>query len=321
MKNLMQALLSAMERGEDCVLVTLVEGSGSTPRGAGAQMLVGGAGRIVGTVGGGAVEKRCEERALSLMDEKKSDLCRFELRPEDTGMVCGGAVTAHFQFIGAADALWRQLAAKAAVRIASHQKAQLVLREDGGVPALSEDGSGTFERAEGRFSLPLTVGQRAIIFGAGHVAQSLCPLLRSVDFYPVVFDDRPELARKELFPDAEEVICGDFSRIGEHLTVTAEDYLVVMTNGHLNDLEVEHQLLRGEFAYLGVIGSKRKTLAVNEQLRARGVTDEQLEKVHTPIGTPIGAVTPAELAVSITGEMIAVRARLRGDTKHLCPMH
>ncbi|MBQ1242554.1 MAG: XdhC family protein, partial [Oscillospiraceae bacterium] len=182
-------------------------------------------------------------------------------------------------------------------------------------------GDGGFCRENGTFTLPLEVGERVIVFGAGHVAQKLCPLLALVGFCPVVFDNRPELAREDLFPDAERIICGDFSRIAEYLTVTAEDYLVVMTNAHLNDMEVEDQLLRGAFAYLGVIGSKRKTLAVNEQLRARGITDAQLATVHTPIGTPIGAVTPAELAVSITGEMIAVRAARRGEKKHSCPMH
>ncbi len=320
MKNVMRQLLLSLQRGEDCVLVTLIDGSGSTPRGAGAQMLVGSAGRIVGTIGGGAVEKRSEELALSLLLEKRSELCTFSLRPEDVGMVCGGAVTAHFQFVGADEEYWQNVVAEAVRHIEAHERAYLILREDGGVPSLSRDGGG-FCRADGCFSLPLEVGERVIVFGAGHVAQSLCPLLCSVGFYPVIFDDRPELAKRELFPDAEQVICGEFDRIGDYLTITEDDYLVVMTNAHANDMEVEYQLLRTEFAYLGVIGSKRKTLAVNEQLRAREIGEEMLQKVHTPIGTPIGAVTPAELAVSITGEMIAVRAQRRGGKRHLCPMH
>lgn len=317
MKDVMRELLDSLERGENCLLVTLIDGSGSTPRGAGAQMLVGAAGRITGTVGGGAVEKRCEELALGLLAEGKSGMRHFSLVPADVGMVCGGTVTAHFQFV---DGAWRALAEQAMGFIARHERACLTLREDGGAPMLRAEESG-FCRENGTFTLPLEVGERAIVFGAGHVAQKLCPLLASVGFCPVIFDDRPELAAETLFPDAEEVICGDFSHIADYLTVTAEDYLVVMTNAHLNDMEVEDQLLRSEFAYLGVIGSKRKTLAVNEQLKSRGITDEQLGRVHTPIGTPIGAVTPAELAVSVTGEMIAVRAARRGNATHSCPMH
>ncbi len=320
MKILFETLGSELEQGRSCQLVTLIDGSGSTPRGPGAQMLVGEGGRLVGTVGGGAVEKRSEELALALMKEKRTALEHFSLRGEDVGMVCGGDVTVHFQFISGDDERWLTLAQEALACIARHKRTRLTLHEDGGTPMLTA-GEGGFCREGDAFTLPLEVGERAIIFGAGHVAQSLCPLLASVGFYPVVFDNRCELAVRELFPDAEDVICGDFSRIADYLSVTAEDYLVVLTNAHLNDMEVEDQLLRGDFAYLGVIGSKRKTLAVNEQLRERGITDEQLQKVHTPIGTPIGAVTPAELAVSIAGELIAVRASRRGDTKHLCPMH
>ncbi len=317
MRALFEQLLSELKSGKNCVLVTLIDGSGSTPRGAGAQMLVGDAGRLAGTIGGGAVEKLSEELALSLLQKKQSALRTFTLRPEDVGMVCGGAVTAHFQFV---DASWTAVANEALAYITRHIPAMLTLYESGSMPTLTA-GTGAFCRENGAVTLPLEVGERAIIFGAGHVAQSLCPLLASVGFYPVVFDNRPELATKELFPTAADVICGDFSRIADYLSITAEDYLVVMTNAHANDMEVEDQLLRGEFAYLGVIGSKRKTLAVNEQLRSRGITDEQLQTVHTPIGVPIGAVTPAELAVSIAGEMIAERALRRGETKHLCPMH
>ncbi len=311
MKALFEKLRELLEQKKDCLLVTLIDGSGSTPRGAGAQMLVGEEGRIVGTIGGGAVEKRSEELALSLLKEKRTALEHFSLRGEDVGMVCGGAVTAHFQFL---DASALGLVREVLSCIARRERAALTLFDDGRAPVLGAEEGGVF-------TLPLEIAERAIIFGAGHVAQSLCPLLASVGFYPVVFDNRSELAVRGLFPDAEDVICGDFSRIADYLAVTGEDYLVVMTNAHLNDMEVEDQLLRGEFAYLGVIGSKRKTLAVNEQLRSRGITDEQLQKVHTPIGTPIGAVTPAELAVSITGELIAVRASRRGETKHLCPVH
>lgn len=317
MKAIFETILRELENEKNCVLVTLVDGSGSTPRGAGAQMLVGEAGRLVGTIGGGAVEKLSEELALSLLAEKRSALRTFSLRPEGVGMVCGGAVTAHFQFV---DRSWRALAQEILSYLARHERALLTLFENGGAPQLTP-GEGVFCREGGAVTLPLSVGERVIIFGAGHVAQSLCPLLASVGFYPVVFDNRAELAKRELFPTAEEVICGDFSRIADDLTITGEDYLVVMTNAHLNDMEVENQLLRGAFAYLGVIGSKKKTLAVNEQLRGRGITDGQLARVHAPIGLPIGAVTPAELAVSIAGEMIAERAKRRGETRHLCPMH
>lgn len=106
--------------------------------------------------------------------------------------------------------------------------------------------------------------------------------------------------------------------------LTAEDYVVVMTNGHVHDLEVQEQALRKTLAYIGVIGSRTKIAAVNEQLRDAGIPEEAIETVHTPIGTPIRAVTPEEIAVSIAGEMICQRAIRREGSSgvhHACPMH
>jgi xanthine/CO dehydrogenase XdhC/CoxF family maturation factor len=176
-------------------------------------------------------------------------------------------------------------------------------------------------RQDGLFSMPLPIGERALLFGAGHISQALCPLLVTVGFRPVVFDCRPELATRKLFPTAEEVICGDFTSIKDHLTVTEEDFVVIMTNGHMHDFQVEEQILRGPFAYVGVIGSRTKTASVNRRLREAGIPEESIAQVHTPIGTAIQAVTPAEIAVSIAGEMILCRAERRGDKPHGCPMH
>ena len=131
----------------------------------------------------------------------------------------------------------------------------------------------------------------------------------------------PELASRKLFPTAEEIICGDFTSIKDHLTVTEEDFVVIMTNGHMHDFHVEEQILRGPFAYVGVIGSRTKTASVNQRLREAGIPEESIAPIHTPIGTAIRAVTPAEIAVSIAGEMILCRAERRGDKPHGCPMH
>jgi xanthine dehydrogenase accessory factor len=163
-----------------------------------------------------------------------------------------------------------------------------------------------------------------VIFGGGHCAQALAPLLHTVGFRVTVFDERAEYACRENFPTAEQIIVGDYTKIGDYLQFTADDYIVVMTNGHSYDLDVQDQILRGDFAYVGVIGSRRKTAAVNQKLRERGVKEAAIERVHTPIGTPIKAVTPEEIAVSIAGELIYTRALRREDTGFVakgCPMH
>ena len=218
--------------------------------------------------------------------------------------------------------------------ISAAQPGWLILRTDGSAPALLDGegmallgSSGTPPLSkrcvltETDFSLPLPIGERAVIFGAGHIARALVPLLRSVEFRPVVYDDRPALADPAAFPDAEQVVCGDFRNIAGTLPLSPEDYVVVMTSGHLHDLEIQEQILRQELAYVGVIGSRAKIAAVNARLREAGISEEKLHTVHTPVGTPIKAVTPAEIAVSITGEMIYERACRREDpAHHACPM-
>ena len=325
MRHLLTQLLYEMEEQHDTVLVSIVSESGSTPRGTGSQMLVSSHGRVTGTIGGGQVEKQSEETALALLTERRSFLRHFGLNlssgPDSLGMACGGDVTVLFQFIPWDDAAWRGLTAAAVQALQENRPGWLVLRTDGGAPALL-DASGTAitgqapagllpgraALVDSRFYTPLPIGERVVIFGAGHIARALVPLLRTINFRPVVFDDRPEYAAPAAFPEAEVVICGDFRNIQASIDVTPEDYVVIMTSGHLHDLEAEEQMLRRKTAYVGVIGSRSKIAYVSQRLREAGISEDAIASVHTPIGTPIRAVTPEEIAVSIAGELIYTRA-------------
>ena len=220
MNQIFAQLFYEMEKHRDTVLVTLIDAAGSAPRKSGSQMLVGANGRLTGTIGGGAVERRSEEMAMALLREKRSAVHDFLLHTAasggDIGMVCGGDVTAHFQFIPAEDASWQALASALTERLTAHQRGWLVLREDGGCGALlGPEGLLWGDLPEGVeltslqvdcirrggvFSMPLPIGERALLFGAGHISQALCPLLVTVGFRPVVFDCRPELATRKLFP-------------------------------------------------------------------------------------------------------------------------
>ena len=323
MNGIFTTLLYEMEKHHDTVLCTIIADSGSTPRGKGAQMLVGDAGLLSGTIGGGAVEGGAIALGRTLLRERGSAVHEYKLRHndgEDIGMVCGGDVTVHLQFIAADDPVWRELAGSVLQRIALRQPGALVLALDGGAPALRD----APETDSAHVSLPLPIGERAILFGAGHCSLALCPLLTTVGFRVTVVDDRPELVTKERFPTADAVICCDLDRVTETVPIGEEDYVVVMTNGHSHDFAVQEQVLRGKYAYIGVIGSRAKTASVNARLREAGISEAAIASVHTPIGTAIKAVTPEEIAVSIAGEMICVRATRRenaGVVLHGCPMH
>ena len=323
MNGIFTTLLYEMEKHHDTVLCTIIADSGSTPRGRGAQMLVGDAGLLSGTIGGGAVEGGAIALGRTLLRERRSAVHEYKLRHndgEDIGMVCGGDVTVHLQFIAAGDPVWKELAGSVLQRIALRQPGALVLALDGGAPALRD----VPETDSAHIALPLPIGERAILFGGGHCSLALCPLLTTVGFRVTVVDDRPELVTKERFPTADAVICCDLDRVAETVPIGEEDYVVVMTNGHSHDFAVQEQVLRGKYAYIGVIGSRAKTASVNARLREAGISEAAIASVHTPIGTAIKAVTPEEIAVSIAGEMICVRATRRenaGVVLHGCPMH
>lgn len=325
MHTIFQTLVYQREKGHDAVLATIIWDDGSAPRGKGSQMLVGQDGLLAGTIGGGAVEGQSIALAQELLAcGVRSKTREFRLRrdgsAQSTGMVCGGDVTVYFRCIPMEETDWDALAAEVLRRLGAREPGWLVQPLDGGMPYLADEDTDR----ENCFTMPLPVGERALIFGAGHIARALVPLLCTVGFRPVVFDDRPQFATRERFPQADQVICGDFTRIRDYLTVGPEDYVVIMTNGHEYDFQAQVQVLRGETAYVGVIGSRKKTAFVNQRLREAGIAEETIAFVHTPVGTAIKAVTPEEIAVSITGEMILVRATRReasGEAHHGCPMH
>lgn len=156
--------------------------------------------------------------------------------------------------------------------------------------------------------------QRLILLGAGHVAQPVCHIASMLDFAVTVVDDREAFCNAQRFPDAAQTLCMQFTDAIAALQITAGDYVCVLTRGHSFDAVCLRQLLRGEFpAYLGMISSKHRAAGLLEVLEAEGFASQQLAKIHSPIGLPIQAATPAEIAVSICAELIAHR-RAVSDT-------
>ena len=324
MFEMFQSLLDLLNRGEDAVLVTVASAQGSTPRGAGSQLLAGREGLVAGTIGGGPGEAQALALAEEALEKRGTAVRRLELRHGgELDSVCGGEQTVLLQFVPRDAAAWRTLAREVLARLEAHRGGGLVL-ETGADPALLEETPGCPVWDGRRLTLPLPVGERVVIFGGGHCALALAPVLRSVGFRVAVFDDRPEFASAERFPEAETVVCHSYTDIAAGLELTAEDYAVVMTSGHSHDFEVEEQLLRRPLAYVGVMGSRTKTAYVNGKLREAGVPEDAISRVHTPIGAAIKAVTPEEIAVSVTGELIyerALRREAAGEAAHGCPSH
>ena len=136
------------------------------------------------------------------------------------------------------------------------------------------------------------------------MAQCVAPLLAQLDFSPIVYDDRPEFSNAERFPTVSQILCAPHKEASEHLCITPEDEIVIMTRGHVNDLLTLSFALRTPAYYIGLIGSRSKIAHTREMILAQGFSQEQFARVHTPIGMPILAETPMEIAVSVAGEMI-----------------
>ena len=333
MKQLFRELRAALTRGENAVLCIILAASGSSPRGAGAKMAVFADGHTAGTIGGGAVEHLAAAQALELLREGRS-LCRaFSLTPNqvcDIGMICGGEVTVYYQpltpeALTAVDALLDALSRA--------ENAWLVMRMPEGEPSRM----GLFDAEHGLrfltglpeeelrpmlcaravyrpgqtalYAEPVSRAGRVYIFGGGHVGKALVPVLARVGFHVTVFDNRPELAKPEVYPEAEQVILGDYLHVGAQAAIGPEDYVVIMTPGHQADREVLLQAMRTEATYIGCIGSRKKIAATNAFLMENGIEEAALRRIHAPIGLPIEAQTPDEIAISVAAELILHRAR------------
>jgi len=160
---------------------------------------------------------------------------------------------------------------------------------------------------------PIVPTPKVFIFGGGHISLFVSKMSHMIGFQVVVIDDRPQFANKERFPEAEEVMAEEFPFALPKLHVNQSAYLVIVTRGHAYDQEVLEWALNKEVKYIGMIGSRKKIQTVFHNLKEKGFTPDQLQRVHAPIGLDIGALTPEEIAVSIVAEMIAERRKIKGE--------
>ncbi len=159
------------------------------------------------------------------------------------------------------------------------------------------------------------------IFGAGHVAATLYKIARLAGIDVTVIDDREAYANRERFPEAHQVICEDFDKAAAQLAPTESSYIVIVTRGHRDDMRMLRWAVQTPARYVGMIGSKRKTITIFKELQQQGLPAHLFERVHAPVGLDIGAVTPEEIAVSITAELIAKRRKVERDLPHMSWFH
>jgi len=343
MKNLYQNVIQLLSSGENIVLATILYSSGSSPRSAGAKMIVRPDGSIIGTVGGGRLEAETIRLAQKVHHNGCPMMQAFDLTGKDAaglGMICGGSGKIFIDYIMAEDDAMLQVYRALLAAMENQQKAWLIteltlvkteakgrqqclLLPDGTIigsleydpafiDALPSGPAQIFLHAEVNadrqyIAEPIKNEETVYLFGAGHVSQQVARLTNMVGFRTVVLDDRCEFANQERFPDADILLLDDFKCLPE-LCIDSDSYIVIVTRGHLHDGAVLAQMLLFPVAYIGMIGSKRKRNTLYRDLQRKGFSEEALQQVYAPIGIDIYAETPEEIAVSIVAELIKVRA-------------
>ena len=267
-------------RGSSFVLCRVTAAEGSTPRGEGAVMAVQPDGTAIGSVGGGKIEYDCISKAREMMggaltdglgDDRNTETLHFDLYPDvsDNEYICGGRMDIELSYVSGDDQAIREMIAEL---VREHRR------------------------------------RKVYIFGGGHVAQALVPVLAGIEFAPIVYEERKEFASTELFPEAEKVICHGFDRLGECISLERTDFCAIMTRGHTDDYTVLKQVLSTDVEYVGLMGSRSKRAILFNKLTDDGFGEDDLARIYNPIGLDIGSETPEEIAISIAAELIAVRA-------------
>ncbi len=315
--NSPETALAWHREGIGAALATVVQTWGSAPRRVGSQLAIGGDGRIEGSVSGGCVEGAVIVEAQEAIEDGRHRLLEFGVSDEDAfavGLACGGTIKVLVEPVGSAlpeDLLAELVAARAARQAVAYEVnlrtgARRLVR-DGYPERMRMDRSGMEEDGE-TFVAVHNPPLRLIVVGAVHIAQALVPMARIAGYDPVIIDPRETFASAARFPG--ETILHDWpDEAVAGLGLDARTALVLLTHDPKIDDPALEAALGAEVFYIGALGSTRTHAKRVERMRAAGFTEDQIGRIHGPVGLDIGAAGPAEIAVAILAEMTAV---LRG---------
>ena len=344
----LQGICHVLEAGEDLVQATIIKHAGSTPRSVGSKMFVRRDGSIIGSIGGGLVEFEMQKLAREVFDSRKARIVTVDLTGADAAttdqMICGGRLEFLVEYLSGKPESAKEMR-KLVTSLQEGKKGHLIkaldtkddtmprmeyclVRRDkielgsfpgpeSWIPRLTGESalkkSPVVVSLEGNrfFVEPTFLPGTVYLFGAGHVSRPVAELAAMVDFRTVILDDRADFANAERFPRADQIIVvPSYDNLFEGLGIERDSYLVIVTRGHLHDKTVLEQALRTKAGYIGMIGSKRKQHLLYEELLGKGFTEDDLKRVHNPIGLDIHAETPEEIAVSIVAQLVMVRSQI-----------
>ena len=349
MKDVFDAAINEIKNNRKFVISTVTRTQGSTPQKPGAKLLVRQDGSGVGTLGGGCVEGDIWfASSEKIKREESAEVRPYELNEDlaaKDGLVCGG--TMHFMidpienklefefFLDEINKAYNGDKPVALVQVLESKKDEeigkkILIREDGSKSGdliseiideklikesrelLALGKNKTLKIEDKLFYLEaFTTPPKLLIAGGGHVSKAIANLAKPLGFELNIFDDRDEFANKERFPEANDVKVASYGEGFDQFNINANTFIIIATRGHRQDDTSTKAALSTNASYVGLLGSKRKTILIIEKLLSEGIDEESFKKLKAPVGLNIGARTPEEIAISIISEILSFR--LGGD--------
>ncbi|MFZ1468832.1 MAG: XdhC/CoxI family protein [Paracoccaceae bacterium] len=306
--------------GRGAALATVVETWGSAPRPAGSQLVVSGAGEIMGSVSGGCVEGAVVAEAQEALVDGKCRLLTFGVSDDSAfaaGLACGGTIRVMVEPVGTgAQALPPEMLAELVTTRAARKPLAIEVRPEGwgrrflkpgqdvAVDArFRSDRSGMEE--EGRFVAIHNPPLRMIVVGAVHIAQALLPMARLAGYDPTLIDPRDAFAAQSRFP-GQQILDDWPDEALAGLAIDARTAIITLTHDPKLDDPAIAAALRSDCFYLGCLGSRRTHAKRVERLQTAGFSEAEIARIHAPVGLDIGARSPAEIALSVLAQMTQV---------------
>ncbi|MDY6878208.1 MAG: XdhC/CoxI family protein [Chloroflexota bacterium] len=330
MREILDDLNRWLAAGEKIALATVVWAAGSSPRPPGSRLAVTGSGQMTGSVSGGCVEGAVFEEAQSVLSGGPPKRLRYSVVDEtgwEVGLACGGTIEVYVEpLVDIHRHLLAALEAEETIALATclDSAGRLLAWPDGrleGDRTLSPELIALFpgpaaelrRHSEGDlFFEVFTPPPALIIIGAVHVAMPLVGLAQALGFHVRVVDARRAFATRERFPTVDELIVAWPQDTLKSEELGPQHYIVILSHDPKFDLPALQIALRSRAAYVGLIGSRTTQAKRKAALREAGFSEAELAHIHGPVGLDLGGREPAEIALAILAEIVAVRHGRRG---------
>jgi len=306
MREILHELIESIGDREDIAIATVIETWGSSPRPLGSKMLVTASGKMAGSVSNGCIEGAVFEEAQKVLKSAKPKIAAFGVADDvafEVGLACGGHIEVFIQPLGKAH---RQLVAM----LNRDQPATLTTNLVTGEAEVTEGtptGSELARRDGDVFIEPFRRPAHLVIIGAIHIAIPLHRLAKLMGYRVTVIDARAKFATRERFPEADELMVAWPDEAMSSITVDSSTYVVILTHDPKFDLPALRSVLRKPAGYIGAIGSRKTNQNRIDALRKQGFREEELARVHGPIGLDLGSRGAEETALGILAEITSVR--------------